>query len=109
MSDNMRIYNAVRECPQDALKTIQAGRLKGKSDINPMWRIKKLTELYGPCGTGWYYDITKQWLETGANGEISAFCNINLYVRENHMSEKKYGKALCGDCSGKFKQQEEMI
>ena len=26
-----------------------------------------------------------------------------------HMSEKKYGKALCGDCSGKFKQQEEMI
>ena len=54
MSDNMRIFNAVRECPQDALKTIQAGRLKGKSDINPMLRIKKLTELYGPCGTGWY-------------------------------------------------------
>lgn len=83
MEDNMRIYDAVRECPKDALKPIQAGRLKGKSDINPMWRIKKLTELYGPVGIGWYYEITKQWLENGANGEISAFCNINLYVKNN--------------------------
>ena len=81
MDDNMKVYQAVRKCPQNALRSIQAGRLKGKSDINPMWRIKKLTELYGPAGIGWYYDITKQWLEQGANGEIAAFCNINLYVK----------------------------
>lgn len=206
MSENMKIYDVVRECPKDALKVIQAGRLKGKSDINPMWRIKRLTELFGPVGIGWYYDITKQWLENGANGEVSAFCNINLYVKFNgewskpiqgtggsmlvtketkglytsdecfkmaltdaisvackalgfaadvywsddktkynqqpkepkeycctncgapfqpftakstgrqftaaqayHMSETKYGRALCGNCSGKFKKQEEII
>ena len=44
-NENLKVYNAVRECPQEALKPISAGRLKGKSDINPMWRIKKLTEL----------------------------------------------------------------
>lgn len=82
-NENLKVYNAVRECPQEALKTISAGRLKGKSDINPMWRIKKLTELYGPAGIGWYYEIVKQWLETGANNEISAFCNINLYIKVN--------------------------
>lgn len=81
MSDNMKIYEAVRSCPENALKPIQAGRLKGKSDINPMWRIKMLTETFGAAGFGWYYDITRQWTETGANGEIAAFVNINLYVK----------------------------
>lgn len=81
MSDNMKIYEAVRSCPANAMKPIQAGRLKGKSDINPMWRIKMLTETFGAAGFGWYYDITQQWTETGANGEIAAFVNINLYVK----------------------------
>lgn len=79
--ENMSIYERVRECPQNALKAIQAGRLKGKSDINPMWRIKMLTEIFGPAGIGWYYDITRQWTEAGANGEIAAFVNINLFVK----------------------------
>lgn len=79
--DNMELYEKVRKCPDNALRAIQAGRLKGKSDINPMWRIKALTENFGACGIGWYYDITRQWLETGANGEISAFCNIDLYIK----------------------------
>ncbi len=49
---NMRIYDAVRSVPPEAIKPITAGRLKGKSDINPMWRIKVLTEQFGPCGEG---------------------------------------------------------
>lgn len=78
---NMDLYDKVKSCPQNALREIKAGRLKGKSDINPMWRIKALTENFGACGIGWYYDITRQWLEQGANGEISAFCNIDLYIK----------------------------
>lgn len=83
MSDNMKIYNAVRECPRDALGEIEGGRLKGKFSIDPMWRIEKLTELFGACGVGWYYEITRQWLEKSDSGEIAAFCNINLYVKIN--------------------------
>jgi hypothetical protein len=79
--DNLHIYNQARTVPQEALKEIKGGRLNGKSDINPMWRIKKLTELFGMCGVGWKYVITKQWLENGAGGEISAFVNIDLFVR----------------------------
>lgn len=79
---NLDIYNVVRSVPQEAQKPIQAGRLKGMTDVNPMWRIKTLTELFGPCGIGWKYSITKQWLETGASGEISAFCNIDLYIKD---------------------------
>jgi hypothetical protein len=80
--DNLEIYNRVRSCPPEAMKTIGAGRLKGMSDINPMWRIKMLTEVFGMCGTGWYYEITKQWSETIGN-EITAFVNISLYVKQD--------------------------
>ena len=83
MKDNLTIYNAVRNPPQEALKTIRGGRLSGYTDINPMWRIKALTEQFGVCGIGWKYTITKQWTEQGANGEIAAFTNIDLYIKVN--------------------------
>lgn len=82
MSKNLDLYNRFREVPNDAKKKITGGRLNGKTDINPMWRIKCLTEAFGPCGIGWYYEVTNQWLETGNNGEIAGFCNINLYVKD---------------------------
>lgn len=79
--DNMEIYNAVRAVPETAKSPIENGRLKGKTNINPMWRIKVLTERFGPCGIGWAYTIDRQWMETGAKGELTAFVNISLRVR----------------------------
>lgn len=81
MSENMFIYNQVRGVPKEAKKEIGAGRLKGKTEINPMWRIKALTELFGPCGLGWKYVITDKRLETGALGTIAAFVDIDLFVK----------------------------
>ncbi len=81
MPDNMIIYDAVRKVPDTAKRSIFAGRLKGKTDINPMWRIKILTEQFGACGFGWKYEILSERLETGANNEISAFVTIHLYVK----------------------------
>lgn len=79
--NNMEIYNRFREVPQEAKRTISAGNLKGFTDVNPMWRIKKLTEEFGVCGIGWYTEITDKWLETGADGRTAAFVQINLYVK----------------------------
>lgn len=81
MSDNMRIYNAVRAVPEEAKRAITAGRLKGKTDINPMWRIKALTEQFGPCGDGWGYTIDRLWIEEGAKGEKCANAMISLWYR----------------------------
>lgn len=79
--DNLAIYNAVRSVPDSAKRRIEAGRLTGKTDINPMWRIKALTETFGPCGFGWKYVITDKRLEQGANGEVAAFLDIDLFVK----------------------------
>ena len=85
MSENMKIYEAVRNVPDEAKKEIRAGRLKGMTDINPMWRIKVLTEQFGPCGTGWYYEIADKCLyslPTYENPtEVVASVVINLYVK----------------------------
>lgn len=80
MDENLKIYNAVRVVPTEAKRSITGGRLKGKTEINPMWRIKTLTDQFGPCGIGWYYEVTKQWLEPSGN-EVAAFVNINLYIK----------------------------
>jgi len=81
-NENLKIYNEVRTVPQEAQKSIRGGRLKGMTDINPMWRIKKLTEVFGMCGVGWYYTIVEKWIETTmAKDEITANIMIHLFVK----------------------------
>jgi len=78
---SLKYYDLLKDVPHSSLKEIQAGRLKGKSDINPQWRIQKLTEIFGVCGIGWKFTVEKQWIEPTATGETACFVNINLFVR----------------------------
>lgn len=78
--DNLYYYNQGREVPDTAKKPIEGGRMNGKTDINPVWRIKKLTELFGPCGIGWYYKSVREWLETYEK-TVAAFVKIELYIK----------------------------
>ncbi|OMF38806.1 hypothetical protein BK133_00970 [Paenibacillus sp. FSL H8-0548] len=81
MTEHMKIYEQVRAVPPEALKAINGGRLKGMSDINPMWRIKMLTEMFGICGIGWKIEITDKRLEHGGGDEIVCFVDILLSVK----------------------------
>lgn len=81
MADNMRYYDKVRTVPEDALKAFSNGRFSG-TDINPMWRIKKLTELFGPAGIGWYTEVLRQEVVPVNDGNMMVFVDINLYVKE---------------------------
>ena len=78
--EKMEIYDRVRSVPDEAKKSISAGRLKGMTDINPMWRIKKLTEEFGPCGIGWWTKVTDRWTET-IGDETCAFVDLELYIK----------------------------
>jgi hypothetical protein len=80
MSENMKIWNAVKQPPAAALKKIAGGRLSGMTDIKPQWRYQAMTEQFGPCGIGWKFTIEKLWTEAGSDGQIVAFANVNLYV-----------------------------
>lgn len=82
MDDKLGIWKQVEQPPDWALKPIAAGRLKGKTDINPQWRLHAMTEVFGPCGQGWWFMVDRQWLEPGPDGEIAAFVNITLYTED---------------------------
>lgn len=100
MNKNLAIYESVKSVPDHAKKTIIGGRLKGMTDINPMWRIKVLTETFGPVGIGWKYELVKSWLELGAGGEVAAFVEINLYYFDKESD--KWSAAIPGMGGSKF-------
>lgn len=77
---NLRFYDLLRKVPAGAKKPILAGRLKGMSNINPVFRVQVMTEVFGPCGIGWKYEIVKQWQEAYGQ-EVKAFTNINLFIK----------------------------
>lgn len=79
VSDNLRIYEQSRAVPEEAKKQFNNGRFSG-TDINPMWRIKKLTELFGPVGYGWYTEIISQRSERLDDDTLMATMEINLYI-----------------------------
>lgn len=81
--ENLKFYEAGAEVPANAKKTITGGDLNGKTDINPMWRIKKLTEMFGPVGLGWKIAIERLWLEDVLGDEVIANAAITLQVKYN--------------------------
>lgn len=101
--NNLDLYNKVRVVPPEAQKPITGGRLKNMTDINPMWRIKTLTEAFGVCGIGWYYDIVSERLEDGANDEKVAFVKINLFVKV----DGEWSKPIVGTGGSSFVAKEQ--
>lgn len=91
MMNNLELYDRLKAVPDEAKKTIQGGRLKNFTDINPMWRIKMLTQEFGPCGFGWYIDEVEKWTEAGANC-TGAFVKIHLFVKNG----EEWSKPIVG-------------
>jgi hypothetical protein len=79
-SENLKVFDALSVPPDWAMKRIAGGRLTGKTDINPQWRIKAMTEQFGPVGTGWRWEIIRLWTEPAPAGQVFAFAHIHLFV-----------------------------
>lgn len=77
---NLRIYELARKVPKEALKPFNNGKFSG-TDINPMWRIKKLTELFGPAGIGWYTEVISERSEKLLDDCVITVVDLKLYVK----------------------------
>lgn len=88
--NNMSIYEQLQTPPNDALKPIGFGNLKGKSDINPQWRYEALTNVFGACGVGWKFEVVDRFTQPVPTGELMVFVQVNLYIMDKesgHWSE----------------------
>lgn len=95
--DNMKIYSQLATPPDAAIKPIQGGNLKGKSDINPQWKIEAMTSVFGPCGIGWKFSITDEKTFQCGDGQVLLFLTVALMYHDGEgWSEPVYG------CGGDF-------
>ena len=85
-------YAAASHVPKRVLKTIDVGRLKGKSDINPQWKISLMTEIYGMCGIGWKFEVTEKNTVPINTGEVMLFMTVAVYIKNGEKwSDPVYG------------------
>ena len=93
-SDNLHIYRQVQTVPKESLKPFTTSYGKELTEINAMWRIMKLTELFGPAGEGWYTEVTRQEKVAVPNGEVMVFVDLNLYLKDTKTG--KWSKPIRG-------------
>lgn len=94
---NLAIYEKYKTVPPEALQDFNNGKFKG-TDINTMWRIKSLTEAFGMCGVGWYFNIKRTWTETTPNNEQFAFAEIELFIKV----DGEWSKPISGNGGNKL-------
>lgn len=92
--DNLRYFSRVAEVPANAKKPIKGGRLAGFTDINPMWRIQMLTELFGASGEGWAtQNVRYSTYENAQLKTVAVLCELELVYRleDGTWSKPVYG------------------
>ena len=87
LQKNVRFYHRFMTTPKDAQKAFNNGSFSG-TDINPMYRIKVLTEVFGPVGFGWWTsNVRYDFVEAPETKEVSVFCELDLYVKDPETGE----------------------
>lgn len=76
---NRSIWDKVRRPPPTALKQIKGGRLSGMTDISPQWRYEIMTEVFGPAGDQWGFDVKDRWTFEASDGEVGAFTQVLVW------------------------------
>lgn len=89
-SDNLRIWSALGKTdPKHTKGFKRSGGFAGTA-VKPIWQTMRLTEYFGPAGSGWGMDEpTFQTVTAGE--EILVFCTVGLWYRESEKLARVYG------------------
>jgi hypothetical protein len=79
---NLELWDKLRTPDSWAIKPITGGRLKGKSDISPQWRYKRMTEVYGQVGFGWKFTVEKTWTHPASENQLMVFVEVSVQVKQ---------------------------
>lgn len=81
-NSNMRIFAQICQTPDEACRDASNGKFDF-TDINPMYRLRRITELFGPCGIGWYTEQDYEVLSPKCGGdEVAVMCKLKLYYKD---------------------------
>lgn len=80
IEQNRSIWDELCFTPQEFIKDFNNGTYRGKS-IAPMFVFKRLTEVFGPNGQGWGWEILAQQNITAPNGDVNAYVTIQGWYK----------------------------
>jgi hypothetical protein len=91
-NDNLAIWDQVKQTDPDATKQYKgAGGFSGTS-INSTYQVRKATELFGPVGIGWGWEIVSERIDEGhpiagkdSEGKAIIHDNVTTKVHTLHL------------------------
>lgn len=106
MTDNLVLWNALSKTDPKHTKSFnRAGGFRGTA-IKPIWIVRKLTEAFGPAGTGWGIN-EPSFQVVPADGEILVYCTVSAWhgsrdnvlygVGGDKVQVKRQGGSFCDD------------
>lgn len=82
MTINRSIWDKLQFTEKGATKDV-TGKGRPMTDINPTWRMMRMTEMFGPCGKGWGWTIDREW-EGEAGGKKYAYVKMTLWWSDDN-------------------------
>ena len=79
-NSNMKIWHHAETTPPEMTKSFKrAGGFSGTS-INQIYLAQKATEIFGPCGINWGYEIVDEKIVDGVSENQNGFVRLNPRV-----------------------------
>jgi hypothetical protein len=79
MSENTKLWDILgRTDPAHTKKFKRGGGFEGTA-IKPIWSYRRMTEEFGPCGTGWGIETPQFQVLAGAEDEKLVFCTVTVW------------------------------
>lgn len=108
--ERMDLYQELRPCPKEALKGFKKRGGFSGSSIDAQWRIRRLTEVFGPCGTGWGFTVTNRWSEEADGMKWAFVSGFVWYIdgdgEKRHAIEVTGGTDMAGAVDEAYKKSE---
>lgn len=81
-SDNTKLWDILGRTDPAATKGFtRGGGFKGTA-IKPVWSFKRMTEEFGPCGTGWGIGAPEFQVLPGSDGETLVYCTTSIWYEK---------------------------
>ena len=89
--NNMDLWDRLKRTDPKATKPFKrAGGFSG-AQIDPYYRYQLMTEVFGPCGKGWGYELTAPIFSDGMVFIGATVWYIDEETKEKHWSGMQYG------------------
>lgn len=83
MTDNLALWEKLGKTDPAHTNGFKRGGGFSGTAIKPMWSYKRMTEEFGPCGTGWGVGEPSFQVVPGDNREVLVYCTASIWYGED--------------------------